>query len=125
MGPVKKSAGHGRVRSGQSEPGRRGNPVALGVSVFYDDVEGMFPAMIIIPYGTIGFGIALLVGIWAAILAETVKGRLFIVGTMVVLFLLRFVPLGRAGQIIGAVGWTVFGIGAIIFIKWKGVGIRG
>ena len=81
--------------------------------------------MIIIPYGTIGFGIALLVGIWAAILAETVKGRLFIIGTMVALFLLRFVPLGRAGQIIGAVGWTVFGIGAIIFIKWKGVGIRG
>jgi hypothetical protein len=78
-----------------------------------------------IPYGAIGFGIALLVGIWAAVLAETLKGRVFIIGAMLGLFLLRGVWPGRAGQLVGAIGWTIFGIGAIVFIKWKGVGIRG
>ena len=78
-----------------------------------------------IPYGAIGFGIALLVGIWAAILAETDKGRLFIIGIMIGLFILRFAWSGATARLAGSIGWTIFGIGAIIFIKWKGVGIRG
>ena len=78
-----------------------------------------------IPYGTIGFGIALLVGIWAAILAETDRERLTIVVIMVGLFLLRFVWPGATGRLVGGIAWLVFGIGAILFIKWKGVGIRG
>jgi hypothetical protein len=41
------------------------------------------------------------------------------------LFLLRLVWPGRTGALVGTIGWTVFGAGAIIFIKWKGVGIRG
>ena len=78
-----------------------------------------------IPYGTIGFGVALLVGIWAAVIADSLRGRLFVVVTMVVLFLARHTLPGRAGQIVGTIGCTVFGVGAIIFIKIKGVGIRG
>ncbi len=78
-----------------------------------------------IPYGLIGLGIAVLVGIWAAVVAETDRERLTIVGIMAGLFLLRFFPLGRPGVFIQAIGWTLFGIGAILFLKWKGVGIRG
>lgn len=78
-----------------------------------------------IPYGAIGPGIAFLAGVWAAILAETVKGRLVIVGVMAGLFLFRVVWPGPNGRILQMIAWTVFGLGAIVFIKWKGVGIRG
>lgn len=78
-----------------------------------------------IPYGAIGLGIAFLVGIWAVIMAETPKGKIILVGIMVFLFFLRVLWTGTAGFIVSLVGWILFALFCLVFIKWKGVGIRG
>jgi hypothetical protein len=77
-----------------------------------------------IPYHLIGIGIGFLLGIWALIMAETVKGRTFILATMLLLFVLPVVWRHPASGIVSLIGWVVFGIGCFIFIKWQGLGIR-
>lgn len=77
-----------------------------------------------IPYAAIAVGIGVLLGIWAFIEAESEGARIFIVAAMVLVFLVRVVWPGLAGQVVSLVGWTVFGIGCFVFIKWRGVGIR-
>lgn len=77
-----------------------------------------------INYGAIGVGIGLLLGIWAFIEAESIKGRVFIVTTMICLFFLPVLWRRSAAFIASYIGWAVFGIGCYIFIKLRGVGIR-
>ncbi len=76
-----------------------------------------------IPYAAIGLGISFLLGIWAIIEAETIEGRLLIIGVMVGLFFLRVLWPTRLGSIVWQLGWIVFGISCFIFIKWRGVRI--
>jgi hypothetical protein len=77
-----------------------------------------------IPYHLIGIGIGFLLGIWAFIMVETVKGRAFILGAMLVIFFLPVVWRHPASGMISFIGWVMFGIGCFIFIKWQGVGVR-
>jgi hypothetical protein len=80
--------------------------------------------MVGIPYGAIAIGIALLLGVWAVIEAETTTGRVLIISVLIVLFILPALWRGAAGRLAQIVGSAVFGIGCYIFIKLKGVGIR-
>lgn len=80
--------------------------------------------MIQIPYEGIGLGVSIFLGVWAFIEADTDRGRIFIAATMAVLFLLPKVWQGLAGSIVRLIGWTVFGIGCLIFLKYRGFGIR-
>ncbi len=57
-----------------------------------------------IPYAAIGTGIAVIFGVWA-----------FIVGTLIPSFV---------GRLIALIGWVIYGLGCIIFLRYKGVGIR-
>lgn len=76
-----------------------------------------------IPYHLIGIGIGFLLGIWAFIMADTAKGRAFILAAMIVIFFLPVVWRHPASGMISFIGWIVFGIGCFIFIKWRGVGV--
>ncbi len=77
------------------------------------------------PYGLVGLGIAFLLGVWAVIMAETAKGRVAFIAVMVVLFLFPSLWTGRTGSLISHIGWILFGLYCIVFLKWKGLGIRG
>lgn len=74
-----------------------------------------------IPYQLIGMGIAFLLGIWAILLTETVKGRLFIAMIMLCLFFLPVVWQSPSSNLVAFIGWIVVGLGCYIFIKWRGV----
>jgi hypothetical protein len=64
-----------------------------------------------------------LLGIWAFIEADTVKGRAFIVITMITIFILPVIWRSPAGGMVSFICWIVFGLGCYIFLKWRGVGI--
>ncbi len=76
-----------------------------------------------IPYQAIGIGLGLLLGIWAFIEAETVKGRVFIGAATVVIFLLPVVWRSAAASLISFIAWIVFAIGCYIFLRYRGVGV--
>jgi hypothetical protein len=76
-----------------------------------------------IPYNLIGIGIGFLLGIWAIILAETLKGRAFIALMMILILSLPALWRHPASEIISLIGWVVFGLGCFIFIKYRGDGI--
>jgi len=77
-----------------------------------------------IPYQEIGLGVAVLVGIWAFLVAETVEERAVIAGIPLVVFLLPVVFRSPTGRLISTVGWTIYGVGCIVYLRYKGVGIR-
>jgi hypothetical protein len=77
-----------------------------------------------IPYGAIGIGIAVIFGVWAFLVAETLKERAVIAGIPVVVFLIRIILPSLAGQLISAIGWVVYGIGCIIYLRYNGMEIR-
>jgi hypothetical protein len=77
-----------------------------------------------IPYGAIGIGLAILLGVWAFIEADSVKGRVFIAATMVVIFSLPVVWQSAAASLISLIGWVVFGLGCYIFLRYRGAGVR-
>jgi len=77
-----------------------------------------------INYGAIAVGIGLLLGLWAFIETDSVKGRIFIATTIVCLFFLPVLWHRSAASIVSYTGWAVFGIGCYLFIKLRGVGIR-
>jgi len=80
--------------------------------------------MIQIPYGTIGIGIAIIFGIWAFLVAETVKERAIIAGVAVVVFLIAVIFQSRVGQLISLIGWMLYGLGCIVYLRYNGIGIR-
>jgi len=76
-----------------------------------------------IPYGLIGIGIGFLLGIWAFIVADSVRGRVFIGATMIVIFFLPGVWRSSASEVVSLLCWIIFGVGCFIFLKLKGIGI--
>ena len=79
----------------------------------------------IMPYGIVGLGIAFILGVWAVIMAETTKGRLTFVAVMVVLFLFPSFWPGLTGSLLGNIAWILFGLYCLVFLKLKGLGLRG
>jgi hypothetical protein len=77
-----------------------------------------------IPYAAIGIGIAVLLGVWAFLIAETVKERLVILGAPILVFLIPVVFRSRAGSMISLLGFMIYGLGCLIYLRFNGVGIR-
>jgi hypothetical protein len=77
-----------------------------------------------IPYASIGIGIAVILGVWAFLVAETFKERAFLAGIPAAVFLTGVIFRSLAGQLISLVGWVLYGLGCIIFLRYNGVGIR-
>jgi hypothetical protein len=77
-----------------------------------------------IPYAAIGTGIAVIIGVWAFLVADTVKERAVIAGIPIVVFLIPVFFRTPAGWLISTIGWVVYGLGCIIYLRFKGVGIR-
>jgi hypothetical protein len=77
-----------------------------------------------IPYTAIGMGIAVLLGVWAFIVAETDRERAVVVAIPVVLFLIRLIFSSPAGRLISLVGFMLYGIGCIIFLRYNGIAVR-
>lgn len=76
-----------------------------------------------IPYQAIGIGLGFLLGIWAFIEADSVRGRIFVAATMAAIFFLPAVWRSAASSIISFICWIVFGLGCYIFLKYRGVGV--
>jgi hypothetical protein len=76
-----------------------------------------------IPYQAIGIGIGFLLGIWAFIVADSVKGRVFIAAAMAAIFFLPVVWRTAPASLISFICWIGFGLGCYIFLKYRGVGI--
>ena len=76
-----------------------------------------------IPYQAIGIGLGFMLGIWALLQADTVRGRVFIVSAMAAIFLLPIVWQSAAAQMLSFVCWVIFGFGCYVFLKYRGVGI--
>jgi len=77
-----------------------------------------------IPYSAIGIGIAVLFGVWAFIVAETAKERAVIAGVAVLVFLVGAIFRSQVGQLIALIGWVIYGIGCIIFLRFNGMVVR-
>jgi len=77
-----------------------------------------------IPYSAIGIGIAVIFGIWAFIVAETAKERSVIAGIAILIFFVGAILRSRAGQVISLIGWVLYGIGCIIYLRFNGMEIR-
>ncbi len=75
-------------------------------------------------YGVFCVGLGLFFGIWACIEAESVKGRIFIITTMLCIFFLPVIWHRLAAYSLSYIAWAILGIGCYIFIKLRGVGIR-
>jgi len=74
-----------------------------------------------IPYAAIGLGVAAIVGIWAFLVAETIGERIVIGGIPVVAYSIPMIVRSPAGQVISLVCWVVYGLGCIIYLRFKGV----
>jgi hypothetical protein len=83
----------------------------------------MFPVPQI-PYAGIGLGVALFAGIWAFIVAESVKERAVILIAGAASFGLRFIVPSRTGRLVSLVLCMVYGAGCLIFLRLNGVGVR-
>ena len=77
-----------------------------------------------IPYSAIGIGIAVLFGVWAFIVAETAKERAVIAGIGILVFLIGSIFRSGVGQLIALIGWILYGIGCIIYLRFNGMEIR-
>jgi hypothetical protein len=77
-----------------------------------------------LPYDAVGIGIAVILGVWALLQAETAGGRILIAGLMIAIFFLPAVWRGPGGHLARLIGWIVFGIGCYVFIKLRGLPIR-
>ena len=77
-----------------------------------------------IPYAAIGFGLVVVLGIWAFIVAETVRARSLIAGIPILLVIVRAAFPSPAGQLIFLVGAMLYGVGIVIFLRLAGVKVR-
>jgi hypothetical protein len=77
-----------------------------------------------IPYTAIGIGVAVIFGVWAFIVAETVKERGLITGIPALVFLIPVLFPSRIGRLISLVGWMLYGVGCIIYLRLNGIGVR-
>ena len=77
-----------------------------------------------IPYAAIGIGIAVILGVWAFLAAETARARGVIVGAAVLIVLTGAIFRSAAGQLVSLAGWVIYGIGCVIFLRLNGLEIR-
>jgi hypothetical protein len=77
-----------------------------------------------IPYQEIGIGVAFILGVWAIITAESLKGRIFIGAIMAGIFVIPVVWRSKVAQLISFLAWIVFGISCYLFVKLRGIGAR-
>ena len=77
-----------------------------------------------IPYSAIGIGIAVIFGVWAFIIAETIKARAVIAGVAVLIFLAGAIFRSPAGQLVALIGWVAYGVGCIVFLRLNGMEVR-
>jgi hypothetical protein len=77
-----------------------------------------------IPYGAIGIGIAVIFGVWAFFVAETVRARAIIASIPVLIFVIGSLLQSLAGQLISLFGWVIYGIGCIIYLRLNGMQVR-
>jgi predicted MFS family arabinose efflux permease len=77
-----------------------------------------------LPYAAIAIGIAVIFGVWAFIVAETGKERAVIAGIPLLVFLIQVIFPTMAGQVISLIGWVIYGIGCIIYLRLNGMEIR-
>lgn len=77
-----------------------------------------------IPYAAIGFGIVVVLGIWAFIVAETVKARGLIAGIPILLVVFRAAFPTPTGRLIFLVSAMIYGVGIVIFLRLAGVRVR-
>jgi len=80
--------------------------------------------MIQVPYTEIGLGIAIIFGVWAFLVADTVKERAIILGIPIVIMLVSVAFRSRAGRLVSLVGWMLYGVGCIIYLRYNGLEIR-
>ena len=77
-----------------------------------------------IPYAAIGIGVAILFGVWAFLVADTVRERaIILIAPLLALVAPSLVP-SRAGRAISLVLWMAYGIGCIIYLRLNGLEIR-
>jgi len=77
-----------------------------------------------IPYSAIGIGIAVIFGVWAFIVAETVKARAVIAGAPLLILLVGSAFRAHGGQLVALIGWVIYGVACIIFLRFNGMEIR-
>jgi len=77
-----------------------------------------------IPYSAIGIGIAVIFGIWAFIVAETVRARAVISGIPLIIYFAGSLFRSPAGKLVTLIGWVLYGIGCIIYLRLNGMEIR-
>jgi hypothetical protein len=77
-----------------------------------------------IPYSAVGIGIAVIFGVWAFVVSDTVKERAVIAGVALLVFLVGSIFRSRAGQLVALIGWVVYGVGCIVYLRINGMGIR-
>ncbi|RPI99923.1 MAG: hypothetical protein EHM31_09215 [Candidatus Aminicenantes bacterium] len=77
-----------------------------------------------IPYSAIGIGIAVIFGVWAFIVADTDKEKAVIAGAAILIFLAGRLFQSSAGRLIVLIGWMVYGVGCIIYLRLNDVEIR-
>ncbi len=77
-----------------------------------------------IPYGAIGIGIAIILGIMAFRETYSTGARVAIAGFILAIILLPAVWHGQAGQVAQLVVGTLFGVVSYVFIKAHGANIR-
>lgn len=80
--------------------------------------------MIQIPYGAIGIGIAIILGILAFRETYSTAARIAIGGSILAIILLPSVWRGQAGEIAQLILGTLVGIASYVFIKARGANIR-
>lgn len=76
-----------------------------------------------IPYPAIGIGLAFLFGIWAFIVADSLRGRGLIAAAMATIFFLPVVWKSATAQLISFIAWLIFALGCYVFLKCRGVGV--
>ena len=77
-----------------------------------------------LPYAAIGIGIAVLLGVGAFVVAETVRQRVVIAGFAILILFLGALLRSPAGQVVSLIAWVVYGIGCLIFLRLNGLGVR-
>lgn len=87
-------------------------------------VCAIYGMMVQIPYSEIGIGVTIILGIWAFFVAETGRARAVIAGIPVLVSLLRLIFPSPAGRLISLLGWLLYGIGCIIYLRCNGLAVR-
>ena len=77
-----------------------------------------------LPYAAIGIGIAVILGVWAFLVADAAKERAVIAGIPALVFLAGAMFPSFTGRAISLISWILYGLGCIVYLRYNGIGIR-